>query len=109
MKVSQVERPKTPVFKGNLRKLVLVMSLSVFGHSNANAALCPGPPPLTTTDTDGDGYDDSIDLFINDPLRHYDYDLDGISNLDDDDDDGDGVPDVVNWLVSLAITKATWN
>ena len=32
--------------------------------------------------------------FLSDPLRHYDYDEDGISNYDENDDDGDGVLDV---------------
>ncbi|MFQ3192298.1 MAG: hypothetical protein ACI936_003450, partial [Paraglaciecola sp.] len=74
--------------------VIAMIGLAWPQSSYAQVINCPGPPPLTTTDTDGDGYDDNIDVFPNDPIRHYDYDSDGISNFDENDDDGDGVLDV---------------
>ena len=47
-------------------------------------------------DTDGDGYDDSVDLFPEDPLEWIDTDLDGTGNNSDSDIDGDGLNNAID-------------
>jgi hypothetical protein len=47
-------------------------------------------------DTDGDGYDDSVDLFPDDPLEWIDTDLDGIGNNSDPDIDDDGLNNAID-------------